>query len=188
MLAARQAVLALVGSLLGHSFAGAQAQTASCQDNPGHTVTSCRIDRPVVTQRAFQYRGIRFRPGDVVTIEAGGCVNAGRSAGGWRRFVDPTGRDADRFYHGLIRIPGHPPGGGLVRIQTLVGRPLTIPTPLPPGNSFLSLGYEDSDYRDNSYSNHNDGVGDQCRLDRDGGPAFIVLTIAHRGSAPSMDR
>lgn len=165
-----------------------RAQSAVCQDNPGHTVTTCRIDNPVVTQRAFQYRGVRFRPGDAVTVDAGGCVNVGASAGGWRRFVDPTGRDADRLYHGLIRMPGHPPGGGLVRIQTLVGRPLTIPTPLPPGNSFLSLGYEDSDYRDNGYTNHNDGVGGQCRLDRDGGPAWVALTIRHGGNAASADR
>ena len=165
-----------------------RAQVASCQDNPGHTVTTCRIDRPVVTQRAFQYRNVRFRPGDVVTVEAGGCVNAGGRAGGWRRFVDPTGRDADGLYHGLIRIPGHPPGGGLVRIQTLVGRPLTIPTPLPPGNSFLSVGYEDSDYRDNGYSNHNDGAGGQCRLDRDGGPAWVTVAIRHAGPTVAADR
>ena len=164
------------------------AQEASCQDNPGHTVTTCRIDRPVVTQRAFQYRGIRFRPGDVVTIDAGGCVNVGASAGGWRRFVDPTGRNADRLYHALIRMPGHPPGGGLVRLQTLVGRPLTIPTPLPPGNSFLSLGYEDSDYRDNGYANHSDGIGGQCRSDRDGGPAWVALTIRHGSSVAATGR
>jgi hypothetical protein len=190
MIAAGWAPLALAVSFLDFSPApsGAQDPATTCQDNPGHTITTCRIDKPVVTQRAFQYRGIRFRPGDVVTVEAGGCVNAGTSAGGWRRFVDPTGRDAERLYHGLIRIPGHPPGGGLVRIQTLVGRPLTIPTPLPPGNSFLSVGYEDSDYRDNQYTNHDDGLGGQCRLDRDGGPAWVALTIKHGGVTASADR
>lgn len=81
-------------------------------------------------------------------------------------------------------MPGHPPGGGLVRLQSLVGRPLTIPTPLPPGNSFLSLGYEDRDYRDNGYSNHGNGSGDQCRLDRDGGPAWVSLTIRHSPDQP----
>ncbi|HEY6828853.1 MAG TPA: hypothetical protein VI259_18465 [Gemmatimonadaceae bacterium] len=189
MLAAGWAPLILLVALLDPASAAASEQepAASCQDNPGHTVTTCRVDKPVVTQRAFQYRGIRFRAGDVVTIEAGGCVNAGTGAG-WRRFVDPTGRDADRFYDGLIRIPGHPPGGGLVRIQTLVGRPLTIPTPLPPGNSFLSLGYEDIDYRDNGYANHADGIAGQCRVDRDGGPAWVALTIRHGGVTASGDR
>jgi len=183
MVASRRAFLVFFA--LGNRFArAATIQSAPCQDNPGHTVTSCRIDRPVVTQRAFQYRGIRFRPGDVVTIEAGGCVATANSADSWRRFVDPTGPDANRLFHGLIRIPGQPPGGGLVRIQTLVGRPLTIPTPLPPGNSFLSLGYEDSDYRDNGYKNHDNGPGDQCRLDRDGGPAWVSLTIRHAGEQP----
>ena len=81
-------------------------------------------------------------------------------------------------------MPGHPPGGGLVRLQTLVGRPLTIPTPLPPGNSFLSLGYEDRDYRDNGYSDHNNGPGDQCRLDRDGGPAWVSFSIRHSLEQP----
>ena len=184
MPAARRVFLSLVVALRAHIPADAPAQTASCQDSPGHTVTTCRIDRPVVTQRAFQYRGIRFRSGDVVTIEAGGCVATGNSADSWRRFVDPTGRDANRLFHGLIRIPGHPPGGGLVRLQTLVGRPLTIPTPLPPGNSFLSVGYEDNDYRDNGYANHNNGPGDQCRLDRDGGPAWLSLTIRHGEEQP----
>ncbi len=187
MLAAGWAALVIL-SVVDHAPAPEVGQdpVSSCQDNPGHTVTICRIDRPVVSQRAFQYRAIRFRPGDVVTVDAGGCVNAGASAGGWRRFVDPTGRDVDRLYHGLIHIPGHPSGGGLVRIQTLVGRPLTIPTPLPPGNSFLSLGYEDSDYRDDSYANHSDGAGGQCRADRDGGPAWVSLTIRH--AAASADR
>src|SRR5690242_8188033 len=102
MLAAGWAPLILLVALLDPASAAASEQepAASCQDNPGHTVTTCRVDKPVVTQRAFQYRGIRFRAGDVVTIEAGGCVNAGTGAG-WRRFVDPTGRDADRFYDGL---------------------------------------------------------------------------------------
>jgi hypothetical protein len=165
-----------------------RASSVTCQDSPGHTVTTCRIDRPIVTQRAFQYRAIRFRPGDVVTVEAGGCVGTGRSTGGWRRFVDPSGLDADRLFHGLIRIPGHPPGGGPVRIQSLVGRPLTIPTPLPPGNSFLSLGYEDGDYRDNGYDHHDDGPGAQCRLDRDGGPAWVSLTIRRNTATPAAGR
>ena len=187
MPAARHVSLPLVVALLAHARTDVWPQTASCRDNPGHTITTCRIDKPIVTQRAFQYRGIRFRPGDVVTIEAGGCVATANTAESWYRYVDPAGRNANRLFHGLIGIPGHPPGGGLVRIQTLVGRPLTIPTPLPPGNSFLSLGYEDSDYRDDGYSNHNNGPGDQCRLDRDGGPAWVSLTIRHSDEQP-LDR
>src|SRR6478609_11058273 len=135
MPAARHVCLPLVVALLAHARMDVSAQTASCQDNPGHTVTTCRIDRPVVTQRAFQYRAIVFRPGDVVTIDAGGCVATSHSADSWRRFVDPSGLNSNRLFHGLIRLPGHPPGGGLVRVQTLMGRSLTIPTPLPPGNS-----------------------------------------------------
>ena len=181
---ARGICLPFVVALLGLTPVNSPGQSATCQDNPGHTVTTCRIDQPVVTQRAFQYRSIRFRPGDVVSIEAGGCVATSSAPDSWRRFVDPTGRDANRLFHGLIRIPGHPSGGGLVRIQTLVGRPLTIPTPLPPGNSFLSVGYEDSDYRDNGYANHNNGPGDQCRLERDGGPAWVSLTIKHSEEQP----
>jgi len=184
MIAARRVFLFLVVALLGGSARVARAQSASCRDNPGHTVTTCRIDRPVVTQRAFQYRAIVFRPGDVVTIDAGGCVATSHSADSWRRFVDPSGPNSNRLFHGLIRLPGHPAGGGLVRVQTLVGRPLTIPTPLPPGNSFLSVGYEDSDYRDNGYSRHDNGPGDQCRLDRDGGPAWVSLAIRHSLEQP----
>jgi hypothetical protein len=59
---------------------------------------------------------------------------------------------------------------------------------LPPGNSFLSLGYEDSDYRDNGYDHHDDGPGGQCRLDRDGGPAWVSLTIQHKSTTPAVDR
>ena len=184
MIAARRFFLASIVGLFNVLASDAGAQSASCQDEPGHAVTTCRVEKPVVTQRAFQYRRIQFRPGDVVTIDAGGCVATGRSGESWRRFVDPTGPDANRLFHGLIRIPGHPPGGGLVRLQTLVGHPLTIPSPLPPGNSFLSLGYEDRDYRDNGYSNHNNGPDGQCRLDRDGGPAWISLRIRHSLEQP----
>src|SRR5947207_2818943 len=81
--------------------------TVTCSDNPDHSVTTCRIDQPVVTQEAQHGKAypVTFRPGDLVTIAAGGCVQTGGWGSTWKRYVDPKGPKADRLYHGTIWIP-----------------------------------------------------------------------------------
>jgi hypothetical protein len=106
-----------------------------------------------------EYSGVEFSPGDVVTVDAGGCVDAG---GTWIPYLDPYlepstvrhTRDAARKWHGLVWIPGATPG--LVRISGVRGEPLTIPATIDPGirkQLYLRLGYEDdeNDYARNAY-------------------------------------
>src|SRR5712691_8770113 len=138
-----------------------------------------RIDEPNVRQHITPYPNIRFQPGDRVTITAGGCVQTGGAGQTWKRYVDPRGPNADRLYHGLIQIPGVTQG--LVRIASVLGRPFTIPSNLPPVELYLRLGYEDDNYDDNGYWGHDDGTGNQCR---GVGPAFVVVEIQHGAPPP----
>lgn len=69
--------LSAVGLVLTLSMsplpASAQAGRAVCTDNAAHRVTTCRIDQPVVDQRAkngFAYSNVVLRPGDLVTVTA----------------------------------------------------------------------------------------------------------------------
>src|SRR5689334_14130347 len=74
------------------------------------TSDTWQIQAPVVIRRETFYnagdRNIRFQAGDVVTVQAGGCVQTGGSGSTWKRYVDPSGPNSDRLYHGLIYIPG----------------------------------------------------------------------------------
>jgi outer membrane protein assembly factor BamB len=70
---------------------------------------------------------------------------------------------------------------GLVHISNLVGRTFEIPNNPSQGPMFLALGYEDNDYTDNGYWNHDDGTNDQCK---NIGPAFVILHISRRAPLP----
>ncbi|HEX2686341.1 MAG TPA: hypothetical protein VHN14_06975 [Kofleriaceae bacterium] len=147
------------------------------------TVDRCRIEEPNVRQPATDYPGIRFRPGDSVTVSAGGCVQTGGKGKTWKRYVDPLGDNADRLYHGLIAIPGAT--AGLIRLAGILGptRVLTIPTNVPvSGGLYLRLGYEDDHYEDNGYSSHDNGTSNQCKNSVN---AWIELRIDHASSADS---
>jgi len=145
------------------------------------TTTVVRINEPIVNQRLTEYRSITFQPGDTVMVRAGGCVQTGGHGRTWKRYVNPSGANSDRLYHGLIWIPGVM--GGLVRLQGWVDRPLTVPPGVNPSLLFLRLGYEDDGYGDNSYSAHDDGTEDQCK-GTGGGAAWIELTISHHVTTP----
>src|SRR5260370_40569532 len=54
-----------------------------------------RINEPNVKQRITPYPEIRFQPGDVITIDAGGCVQTGGHGDTWKRYVNPSGDDSD---------------------------------------------------------------------------------------------
>jgi len=150
----------------------------------------CVIDQPVVTQHETAYSTVQFAPGDVVDVQADGCVQTGGWGDTWKRYVNPTGSGADHLYHGLIRIPSaKPAGGGLMRIESVVGRRQTVTgagIDLP--QLILHLGYEDDDYHDNGYYSHDDGNDDQCKNDHGhGGPAQVRLTISRRVAPPGTD-
>ncbi len=141
-------------------------------------ITTCRIDEPKVNRRLTAYPEITFRPGDRVTVTAGGCVQTGGSGATWKRYVNPSGPNSDRLYHGLIELPGvH---SDLVRIAGVLSTPMSIPSTVDPHNAILKIGYEDDDYGDNGYWGHDDGTENQCRGQ---GNAFIELKIEH-GAPP----
>jgi hypothetical protein len=129
-----------------------------------------RIDEPNVKQHVTPYPQIKFQPGDKVTIQAGGCVQTGGSGNTWKRYVNPSGPNADRLYHGLIWIPGLiggraatgvPPDPKRIVAYTGPNQSITVPSGLDNAQLYLRLGYEDDGYGDNGYYSR-DGT-DQCK-------------------------
>lgn len=121
-----------------------------------------RVDEPCVTQDQTPYEDIEVRPGDLVVIDAGGCVNTRGLGKTTKRFVDPLGDNADLLYHGTVHVPGvH---RGMVRLIDAIGAPLWIPSTYAGGDTVI-LGYEDDDYENpqpNDYNDLDSGTDDQC--------------------------
>jgi hypothetical protein len=155
-----------------------------CRDRTAMGLISCTIMQPDVTQHETVYPNIAFAPGDVVWVQADGCVQTGGVGATWKRYVNPWGDHPDQKYHGLIRIPtAEPVGSGLVPIQSVIGRLQTVAgAGVDVSQLVLHLGYEDDDYSDNGYSNHDDGDDDQCKIggSNDGRPAYVIVNI-YRG-------
>jgi len=171
----------LVAILLPVMLELAQASQRLSISHPNATTTVVRIDEPIVNQRLTEYRSVTFQPGDTVTVRAGGCVQTGGHGLTWKRYVNPSGANSDRLYHGLIWIPGVM--GGPLRVQGWIGRPLSVPPGVSPAQAFLRLGYEDDGYGDNSYAAHDDGTEDQCK-GTGGGAAWIEITIVRQATPP----
>ena len=151
---------------------------------------SWRIDQPNVKQHVTEYRQIRFQPGDRITINAGGCVQTGGHGDTWKRYVDPSGPNADHLYHGLIWIPGVIGGRAATgvppdpkRIVAYLGpnQAVTVPSGVDSAQMFLRLGYEDDGYGDNGYYAHDDGTQNQCK---NVGNAYVSLSIVHGTPTP----
>lgn len=140
---------------------------------PPNTVV-WQIDKPNVQRRMTEYPNIRFRPGDRIKVEAGGCVQTGGFGNStWKRYVDPSGWRTDRLYHGLLWIPGATLP--LARIRGMVGSTFEVPRDFDhPEILYLRLGYEDDAYGDNGYWGHDDGDDDQCK---NVGNAYVRLTV-----------
>ncbi|HET8925826.1 MAG TPA: hypothetical protein VFN26_22775 [Candidatus Acidoferrum sp.] len=160
---------------------------STCGDRTATGKIVCTIIEPVVTQHETVYPTVAFAPGDIVDIQADGCVQTGGSGDTWKRYVNPTGSNTDHLYHGLIRIPtAMPAGSGLVRIRTVIGKRQTVTgAGVPVSQLVLHLGYEDDNYSDNGYYSHDNGNDDQCKIEgnNDGGPAHVTITI-YRGVSP----
>jgi hypothetical protein len=133
----------------------------SCEQVPGGGV-KWTIFRPEVRQPQTDYPMIAFYPEDLVTIHADGCVHTGERGRSWKQYVDPSGKDSDRLYHGLIWIPGAriqngvdqlitPVATSLVHISSVIGQEFVIQDIRGATEPFLRLGYEDDDYNDNEY-------------------------------------
>jgi len=150
----------------------AQGQTFRCTQSGQSRV--CRIDQPDVKHSVTSYPAVTFKPGDRVVVQAAGCVQTGGHGKTWKRYVNPSGANSDRFYHGLIFIPGITLGEKLDRISTRINQTLVIPAGVAPPGNVLKLGYEDDGFGDNGYYAHDDGTENQCR---NVGPAWVQLTI-----------
>src|SRR5690242_11801316 len=154
-----------------------------------------RIDQPDVTKSRTVYPTVTFKKYDEVIVRGGGCVDTGgilpRINRTWKRYVNPSGRDSDRLYHGRISIPGAT--AGLVRISHIKGEHLVVnkfPAHDDGSPVVLELGYEDEDgrYNDNGYdSKHDNGTEKQCALANDpeakDGKAWLEITIKHHDNA-----
>lgn len=145
--------------------------------------TIWRISQPNVKQASTDYPQIRFVPGDSVSIDAGGCVQTGGAGATWKQYVNPSGPNSDRLYHGEIWIPGI--NTKLTRVKDFAAfkKAQTIPSPLPAGVSaselYLHLGYEDDHYGDNGYYRPDDGTENQCKNST---TAYVIVSIGHNGT------
>ena len=75
----------------------------------------------------------------------------------------------------------------MTRIEHVVGRPITVTGEgVSTSQLVLHLGYEDDDYTNNGYDEHDDGTEDQCKTDgaNDGGPAHVTITICRHTAEP----
>jgi hypothetical protein len=176
--------LAALGVLLWPLPAQAEAFDLITRKAPSAGITLWRIDKPNVKQKMTEYKQIRFRPGDRVTIQAGGCVQTGGLGKTWKRYVDPQGPNSDRLYHGLIWIPGATKG--LVRLQGEVKttdgmKTYTIPKTAKEDDLYLRLGYEDDNHSDNGYWGRDEGTGNQCKGH---GNAYVVVIVQASGAGP----
>src|SRR5438045_1045066 len=121
--------------------------------SPDKKTETWRIDEPNVKQRVTPYPQIRFQPGDKVTFDAGGCVQTGGHGDTWKRYVNPSGPDADRLYHGLVWIPGVIGGRAATgvppdpkRIVAYIGpnQSVTVPSAVALAPLYLRLRYTDA--------------------------------------------
>jgi hypothetical protein len=161
-----------------------------CSSRTATGTFTCTIDKPNVTQAETPYPAVVFAPGDVVEVNADGCVQTGGFGATWKRYVNPSGDNSNRLYHGLIRIPTGTKNSSIVRIQSLISNPFKVTgAGVPASQLVLSLGYEDDSYSDNGYNNHDDGTDNQCRSDPtkgiDGGPAHVTITITRGATVPT---
>ncbi|MFK8910539.1 OmpL47-type beta-barrel domain-containing protein [Streptomyces sp. YS-3] len=161
--------------------------------------THTRIDQPFVGGPSYEYNQLVFQPGDEISIDAGGCVQTGGIGETWKRYVNPSGSGSGYpggLYWGWVTIPGayyadkpeqpvtHVPltdfvgGRHTLKIANL-GDPADFVQPLD-----LIVGYTDDDYGDNGYYSHDDGNGNQCSIDHDGGSAWLTLSVQHGTPGP----
>jgi hypothetical protein len=141
------------------------------------------IHQPDVTVRTRDYRQIVFRNGDKVEVNAGGCVQTGGKGKTWKRYVNPSGPNSERYYFGQFGQPGHC-GGQMLRMSEAIGKrfaadldsKIDCDSRVSPTLMFLRLGYADDRYGDNGYWSHDDGTENQCR---DIGPAWVTVKITH---------
>jgi len=177
-------IVMMAGLLGGGQWAQAadQFDVVTLETNTS-SQTVWRITQPNVKQASTSYPQIKFLPGDSVSVDAGGCVQTGGSGATWKLYVNPSGANSDRLYHGKIWVPGI--DNSLTRIKDFsafrVAREISSPlaSGLNPADMYLRLGYEDDGYGDNGYYSHDDGTENQCKNSVN---AFVIISIGHNGT------
>jgi hypothetical protein len=169
-------------------------ETVNCQTNPRNPyVKVCTINEPNVTSHSLiEYPQVSYHRGDSIAIQASGCVQTGGGGPTWKLYTFPRGRSSDLLYHGLVYLPGvwvwrdgrvtGPnkwtwDGNDVKRVGEATTKgymAVTNQQSLPVQWLHLWLGYEDTEYRDNGYSRHDNGNEDQCK---GVGNAQVVVTI-----------
>jgi hypothetical protein len=156
------------------------------EEKDGNRSWVWRIDEPMVTSpNAVPYGDIRFKPGDTITITAGGCVQTGGWGATWKSYTNPQGSDAATLYSGTIWLPGVIQLG---RIGGVLNKEFHVGTDLQPpvaAKLYLRLGYQDNDYPDNGYYSHDNGNNNQCL---NVGPAWVEIKIVRSLTTPDDER
>jgi hypothetical protein len=158
--------------------------SAICAETINHNVSADRktetwsISEPVVTQPTSEYPQIKFLPLDSVNLQGQGCVQTGGHGATWKRYVNPSGPNADRLYYGTVWIPGvvGTSAAAQAKFKDVNGHTFNVPANANPAQTYLRLGYLDDGYSDNGYYSHDDGTDDQCKNQPN---ARVVITIVH---------
>lgn len=138
------------------------ADIVTCTESPpGHEIW--KIDYPSVERSLTDYPAITFNPGDVVTLQAKGCVQTGGTGNTWFRYVNPDDGDGhlNSQYYGTVQIVGVTGDNNPETILHWIGPSFVIPQA-----GHLALGYvDDGGIGDNGYWNPDPGPNDQCMND-----------------------
>lgn len=178
-----------------------ECRITAFQSADGQT-TVYDILKPVVNAPNTNYPMIPLRPGDLVTIDARGCVQTGGSGETWKRYVMPV--DFEGQYFGTATVPGGvvtlpnattsdgTPLPPQTPIFTLIGKeiriadaPSTDPACVARSSAIhLQLRYVDDDYGDNGYWGRDFGTRFQCAV---APPAEVLVQVRHAVPGPYAD-
>jgi hypothetical protein len=162
-LAGLGALVVIAASVLGASetFAAETVQCANLRGGGTPPSISCQIHEPNVREKSEFFPQIVLHGGNRVYFTAHGCAQTGGHGKTWKRYLNPSGDESGKYYHGLISIPGVT--NGLEQMSKYNAKYLMIPNSV--GNVPLELGYSDENggYGDNGYWGHDDGTDDQCK-------------------------
>ena len=149
------------------------------------------IAQPDVKSAHRIYAELRYNVGDLLRVEAGGSVQTGGSGSTCKSYVAPQGTDSDRFYSGLIWLPGadpSTPAGSEGRIGAVINKDIVISVKPPRADDpsyCLHLGYQDDNYTDNGYYEMDKGNNDQSNGT---GWAWVRVTVTYNHGAVLASR
>jgi hypothetical protein len=115
------------------------ADIVTCTESPpGHEMW--KIDYPSVDRSLTDYPAITLNPGDVVTLNASGCVQSGGFGSTRKRYVNPDDGSGhlDSQYYGTVQIVGVTGDNNPELILHWIGPSFIIPQA-----GHLALGYVD---------------------------------------------